>query len=161
ANAMSAGAVIQELASIVGPALAGLLIAGFGVMPVYLFDAFSFLCVVAALISMRHRAASPKPVQVNFRAMLDGIVFAWNTPLMRSITILDFAASFFVSATLQMPVFAAQILHVGSAGVGLLFAAPSIGAAMTAVLLSSGVPIRNPGATLLGAFIVSGASIAL
>jgi MFS family permease len=68
---------------------------------------------------------------------------------------LDFVATFFGSATALLPIFAREILHVGSRGYGALYAAPAAGAILAGIVMSvSGSTIRAKGATVLVAVAV-------
>jgi MFS family permease len=94
----------------------------------------SFAAVVAALLLMRdvpERAAADKAT-VSLRAAREGLRFVFSSPLIRSSMLLDFFATFFSSATALLPIFAQDILRVGPRGYGWLYAAPAVGALVTA-----------------------------
>jgi len=156
-NAIGLNSMMLQLASISGPALGGVLIAVAGVGWAYVFNAVSFLAVVAALLMMRDAPAREPAVQtppqgVSLQAALEGLRFVFQSPLMRSTMLLDFFATFFASATALLPIFAQDILHVGARGYGWLFAAPAVGSFLTSaamVPLVEGIERRGP--TLLWA----------
>ncbi len=155
-NAITLNTIMFQVASVVGPALSGLVIATLGVAWVYAFNAVSFLFVIAALLLMRDIPARPAHERGEFslRAMKEGLAFVFRAPLIRSAMLVDFFATFFASATALLPIFAQDILRVGASGYGLLSAAPSVGAAAASVLM---VPfterIRRRGATMLWAVV--------
>jgi MFS family permease len=156
-NAISLNTSMMQMASVTGPALAGILLASAGVAWVYVANAISFGFVIVALLAMRDLPERPLSVEgkrddVSLRAALEGLQFVFRSPLIRSTMLLDFFATFFSSATALLPIFAQDILHVGARGYGWLYAAPAAGALLTSALL---VPltehIERRGPTLLWA----------
>ncbi|HET7090360.1 MAG TPA: MFS transporter [Anaerolineae bacterium] len=136
-NAISLNTIIFQFGSVLGPTLAGLLIAGAGVGWVYLVNAISFLAVIVALLLMRgvprHHGAEKR--EVSLRAAAEGLRYVFSEPLIRSSMLLDFFATFFSSATALLPIFVQDILQVGPEAYGLLAAAPSIGALATSAAM--------------------------
>lgn len=161
ANALSLHAMAWEIAAIAGPALAGVVIAWRGVFPVYAIDAASFLAVLAALVAMKHRAPPRQKADISLRAALEGLRFIGRTPLIFSTMVLDFIATFFAGAMLLMPIYAERILSVGPRGLGLLYAAQPVGAAIAAAALALRGTIHRQGAAVLWSVAIYGASIAL
>src|SRR5258706_9239708 len=152
-NAITMNTIMFQLASVVGPSFGGIIIAAAGVGWVYVANALSFGCVIAALLLMR--GVSGKPVreghepedEVSWRAAREGLKFVFESPLIRSTMLLDFFATFFSSATALLPIFAQDILRVGARGYGWLYAAPAVGAALggaVVVSLTSRVRRRGP-----------------
>lgn len=149
-NALSLNTTTFELAMIVGPALAGVVIAVWSVGAVYLIDAGSYTAVVVALLMIRSPVVAGAVQRVSLSAALEGLAFVWREPILVSTMGLDFVATFFGSATALLPIFARDILHVGSAGYGLLFAAPAIGAILAGIAMSvMARRIRHQGRTIL------------
>jgi MFS family permease len=153
-NPISLNTIMFQTASVIGPALGGVVIAELGVGWAYALNAGSFLCVIVALSMMRDvawRSAGEKP-EISLRAATDGLRFVFSNPLIRSTMLLDFFATFFASATALLPIFAQDILHVGAHGYGLLAAATSVGAMITGVALVPLIDrIGRRGATMLWA----------
>lgn len=161
ANALSLNIIAWQLATIVGPTLAGVLIAWGGVAPAYWIDAASFLAVVAAALLMRRRdVPAVAPPQVSLHAALEGLRFVFRTPLIASTMLLDFFATFFGAALTLLPLFADTILHVGPVELGWLYAAPSVGALLAAMALTS-FTIRRQGLVLLWAVAIFGVCTAV
>jgi MFS family permease len=154
-NAIGLNSIMLQTASIAGPAIAGVIIAGSSVGWVYVANAVSFLAVVAAILMMRDvpsRApnSSTDDEGVSVRAALEGLRFVFRSPLMRSTMLLDFFATFFASATALLPIFAQDVLHVGPRGYGWLFAAPAVGSLLaSAAMVPLTDAIERRGATLL------------
>ena len=152
ANAITLNTIMFQTASVVGPSLGGLVIATSGVGWVYAVNAISFFCVIVSLVMMRDVPARQPSEEgsrddVSLHAALEGLRFVFRSPLIRSTMLLDFFATFFSSATALLPIFAQDILQVGAAGYGWLYAAPAAGALVasaTMVPLSSRIERRGP-----------------
>ena len=152
ANAISLNTIMFQTASVLGPALAGLVIADLGVGWAYALNAASFVCVIAALLMMRDVPARAEGAsgEISFKAAAEGLRFVFQAPLIRSTMLLDFFATFFASATALLPIFAQDILRVGARGFGLLSAAPAVGAVLTGVVLVPLIErIERRGVTML------------
>jgi MFS family permease len=139
-NAISLQTITFQTASVLGPAIGGVIIAWSGVAWSYLSNAVSFGFVILALLLMRTQpGATPDEAagkhEVSWAAAMEGLRFVFRQPLIRSTMVLDFLATFFASATALLPIFAQDILRVGPQGYGWLFAAPAVGALITGVAL--------------------------
>jgi MFS family permease len=160
-NAISLGVIVFYFAMIGGPSLAGLLLAGHGPAIVYAINALSFVAVIAALIAMRisGRATAREGEAtsgVSFAALKEGLRFVRQTPIIVQTMTLDFAATFFASATALLPIFADKILNVGARGYGLLGAAPAVGAVLTGLLMARMGTFRRQGRLVIGSVAVFG-----
>lgn len=135
ASALSLGMVITQLVSIVGTALGGFVIAWIGIANSYWLDVVSYVFVLAALVVM---VVPRVPVEVRARAGLgalaDGMRFLREHPVILGVLSMDFCATFFGSPRSLLPIYATNILHVGSRGLGFLLAGTSIGALALAPL---------------------------
>lgn len=149
----------QEISSVGGPALAGLLLASAGSQSVYITQVACALAVLFCFSRLRSygekdvSAAPPPP-----GALLEGVRFVWRNNLIFAAMALDLFAVLFGGATALLPIYAVEILHTGVAGLGWLRAAPSVGAVAMAFLLSHKQKIREAGPALL--FAVAGFGIA-
>jgi hypothetical protein len=83
----------------------------------------------------REKSQAGQRDDVSLHAALEGLRFVFRAPLIRSTMLLDFFATFFSSATALLPIYAQDILHVGAAGYGWLYAAPAAGALVTSAAL--------------------------
>jgi MFS family permease len=156
-NAISLNTIMFEVAAVLGPTLGGLLIATADIGWVYVVNAASFLAVIASLLLMRnvpgHSAGTQR--DLSLRSALDGLRFVFRAPLIRSTMLLDFFANFFASAIALLPIFAQDILNVGAQGYGWLYAAPSIGALLTSLVMVRVVDrIDHRGRLLLWSIVV-------
>ena len=159
-NAVSLGLMVFNVAMIVGPAIGGFLLASHGPAAVYGINAVSFIAVIAALGVMRASGQineeSEKANRVSYAALKEGLTFVWRTPVIVQTMTLDFAATFFASATALLPIFAEEILHVGARGVGLLAAAPAVGSVLTALLIARIGGFRRQGSIVIWAVAIFG-----
>jgi MFS family permease len=135
-NALSLMSTALQMATVVGPSLAGLVIAARGVAAVYLIDVLSFLAVIWALLVINPPPVADAVQRVSWTAAVEGLHFVWRSPIILATMGLDFMATFFSSATSLLPIFARDILHVGSEGYGFLYAAPGAGAVVAGVAVS-------------------------
>jgi MFS family permease len=160
-NALALNTIVFQAASVAGPSLAGLTIGVGGIGWAYLFNALSFLAVIAGLLMMRGvRAASGDGrSDISLRAAADGLRFVFGSPMIRSTMLLDFFATFFSSATALLPIFAQEILNVGASGYGVLYAAPAVGALVAGVIMVRAIDaIDRRGRLLLWSVAVYGAA---
>ena len=163
-NAVSLSMIVFNVATISGPALAGVLLAARGPSVIYGFNAISFVAVIIALLAM-HVSGSPelqsdRRQALSFAALKEGLQFVWRTPIMVQTMTLDFVATFFASATLLLPIFARDILQVGAHGYGLLAAAPAIGSVVTAFFMARIGTFRREGRIVVWAVAVYGVATA-
>lgn len=163
-NAVSLAVIVFNVATIAGPAIAGFLLAESGPAIIYGINALSFLAVIAALVAMR---ASGQPElqterkdALSLEALKEGLRFVWRTPIIVQTMTLDFVATFFASATLLLPIFAQERLHVGARGYGFLAAAPAIGSVVTALLMARLGTLRRQGRLVVAAVAVFGVATA-
>ena len=161
-SALSLNITVFQLATVIGPGLAGLLLRYGGPALAYAVDAVSFLGLLLALLRMDYRApAQSKPLRISFSAFRDGLRFVASSPEILWMMLLDFVATFFAGSLLLLPVFADQILHVGVGGLGLLYAAPAVGAVLAAGSMAALPPVEREGPVVLGSVVVYGAAVAL
>jgi MFS family permease len=123
-----------QFAAVVGPALAGLFVAQFDrVTPLYAFDAVAgttFL-VMVTMIKGRPLALARKAATLD--SLKEGIRFIRSTKVIFAAITLDMFAVLLGGAVTLLPVYATDILHVGAEGLGIMRAAPSIGALLMAI----------------------------
>src|SRR5215813_4519902 len=159
-NAVSLGVTVFNAAMIGGPSLAGVLLAThYGPALVYAINSASYLAVIGALLTMRvsGRAVAgedERVSKVSLGALKEGLRFVWKTPIIVQTMTLDFAATFFASATALLPIFADRILHVGARGYGVLSAAPAIGAVITGLIMARMGTFRRQGKLIVGSVAV-------
>lgn len=164
-NAVSLGMIVFNVATIGGPAIAGVLLAQSGPGLIYGINAASFVAVIFALLAMRMSGSPDRQTDrksaLSFAAMKEGLAFVWRTPIMVQTMTLDFVATFFASATMLLPIFARERLHVGPHGYGWLAAAPAIGSVLTAYVIARlGTTMQRQGRIVVWAVAVFGVATA-
>ncbi|OGH18205.1 MAG: hypothetical protein A3F31_05190 [Candidatus Levybacteria bacterium RIFCSPHIGHO2_12_FULL_38_12] len=149
-NAISLNVVMFQASLVVGPALAGILIAQLGEGYVYGLSAVSFAGALLALflIKTTGEPKGEKP-EISIAAIAEGITFIKSQTLIWSTMLLDFFSTFFASATVLLPIFAKDILHVGPQGFGVLAASPAIGAVVAGFVFAHFGILRKQGTILL------------
>ena len=139
-----------QLATVIGPALGGLLCA-WSIPAAYFISAAGTVVLIGCLAAMRvpARAAGPGPRPSPVTSLAEGFAFLRRTPLLLAVMGLDLFAVLLGGAVYLLPVFAEDILHVGAGGLGLLRAAPGAGAFCMAMLLVHLPPMKRAGRNLL------------
>ena len=147
-----------QLAAVIGPALGGAVIAlTGGATLVYLLDACGSLIYIALILLIRARPATPPAKrETTVRSLAEGLRFLRGSQVLLAAITLDMFGVLLGGATTLLPIFAKDILHVGPVGLGWLRAAPSVGAALMALILTHTPLFRRAGRTLLWAVIVFG-----
>jgi len=148
-----------QMASIAGPALAGIVVALLNnVTVIYFFDALAGLTflVLLSLIKGRQLALSRKAS--TWESLLEGAHFIRKTKVILAAITLDMFAVLLGGAVTLLPVYATDILKVGPVGLGMMRAAPSIGALIVVVILAHLPPFKEAGKTLL--LVVAGFGLA-
>ena len=122
---------------VIGPALAGVLLAAAGAAVCFYANALSYLAVLAGLLAMRLPPAPPRPrgsASADLHALGEGVRYIFGAPLQRTLVVVTTAFSIFGFAFISMlPVFARDVLGSDSAGYGLLMSAVGVGAAAGAI----------------------------
>lgn len=154
-------AASTQLAALLGPALGGVLVAGPGVAACFAVDAVGFLVFTVALLFVRPLPpatdATGKGVRQAFAAVADGVRFVRGHRLIVGLLLIDAAAMVFTMPQALYPVLADEQFGGGPAAVGLLYAAPALGALVGAA--TSGWTARAGGHALVGAVLVWGLSL--
>lgn len=149
-NAVTLSSMVFQIATILGPGIAGVLIARFGVGVIYWINGISFIALIGALLLMK--TATPARLAANaanWKTLLEGLRYVRRERIIFSTMLLDFFATFFSGANTLLPIFAADILKVGAEGFGILAAAESIGAVAAGFIVSVWGNIKHKGAVLL------------
>jgi MFS family permease len=146
---VSVNAVLFQTGVIVGPSIGGVL-AIFGYHVVYGIACVLLTFTVLMVANVRPVWPQGKATQWRWHSVLDGFRFVvGKKPLLGAIS-LDLFAVLFGGATALLPVFATDVLHVDSAGLGVLRAAPGVGAAIVALGLGLRPITRHAGRWMFG-----------
>ncbi|MFO7630982.1 MAG: MFS transporter [Caldilinea sp.] len=162
-NAISLNSIAFQVATITGPALAGLVISRFSVGWVYAANALSFIVIIAALVLLHYRGgrAAAADTGLNVKAVVEGWRFVRGTRIIWGSMLLDFFATFFSSARTMLPLVAGQILRVGAEGYGLLATADAVGSLLAGSIISLRRDIYRQGLVLLTSVAFYGLATAL
>jgi MFS family permease len=138
-NAVSLNSVLVNVARTLGPAVAGLLIAGVGVGVCFLLNAVSFVAVVASLLRLDLARLNPTPPEPRAKGQLrEGLRYVRRTPEL-AIPLLMMGAVGCLTYEFQvsLPVMARSGLHVGATGFGFMTAAMGVGAVLGGLLVAT------------------------
>jgi MFS family permease len=146
-NAIALNSSLFNLARLIGPALAGFVVAGFGPGFCYLLDGFSYVAVIGALLAMRlpkkpARAAKQHP----WTDLRQGFRYAFGFAPIRVLILLVAAISAIgFSYAVLTPIFARDVFHGDARTLGYLMSASGIGALIGALYLGSRTSVRGLG----------------
>jgi len=133
-RAVAASATTTQLATIAGPAVGGALYILGPTVPYTTCSALFLASVVLlAFIELERLVTTRTPV--NFKAFFAGISFIRHNPIVLGVISLDLFAVLLGGTTALLPIFADEVFHTGSEGLGLLRAAPAVGALAITILL--------------------------
>lgn len=131
-NAVSLNAMENNLARVIGPSIAGALIAGVGIGFCFLFNALSYLAVLAMLYAMRKSELYPahtapkKPGQ-----LMEGLRYIQSTPLIKkTLLLIAIIGAFTFEFQVTLPLLSDRVFHTGAAGYAALYAAMGLGSAV-------------------------------
>ncbi len=141
-NAIALNSSLMNSARIIGPAIAGVAIAVFGIGGGFLGNAISFIALLLALVLMRpselHRATAPRSKDPVFTQLREGLRYALHTPEVLLVLILVGAlGAFGYNTSTILPLVAKYVLHFGAAGFGLLLSAMGAGSLGGALWVAS------------------------
>lgn len=157
-NAVALNSAQFSVARVVGPAIAGTLIAAAGLTVVFWINAASFVAVLVALFRIRPRAVPATRGATPAARLATGVRYAWGDPTVRAMILSIGVFSFFgapISALL--PVYARDVFHRGPGAFGSLAAAMGLGAVIGALALGRLGRASQP--IIGGALVVLGAAL--
>jgi len=148
-NAVTWRSSAWQLAAVVGPAVGGLLYAFGGTTAAYTGDVVLMIVGLVAIASIQYRSVINRGHTNDIgESLVSGVRFVFGAPILLSAMALDLFSVFFGGATALLPVYAAEILHVGPQGLGLLRAAPAFGAVLMSLLIVHRPPFVQAGKSL-------------
>jgi MFS family permease len=155
-QAVALNSSLGQIATIAGPALGGVLV----ILGVEIAYALSLVLLIVAVVLVAglqgggRTETSREPV--SWSTLLSGINFVRSRPIVLGSISLDLFAVLFGGATALLPIYAGEILDVGPAGLGLMRAAPAVGAALLAAVLTVRPLRRRVGPWMFGSVAVFG-----
>lgn len=138
-NAIALNSSVFNASAVIGPAIAGLVIAAVGIPICFLANSLSYVASIAALLLMRDLPSVVQPhAQLSFLPHLaEGASYAWHEPVVGMLLLAVAVFSLFAMNRLTLiPLFADQVLHVGAQGFGLLLGSMGLGSLFGALTLA-------------------------
>ncbi len=163
-NAIALNSLAFNITKVLGPTVGGFLIGAFGPGGNFFVQGCAYVCVMAAIYAMNvqpHDATAVRKSSVvsNLR---EGLAYVKSTPVVLALMISSLVPSIFAQPyQTLMPVFQKDVLHQGPGALGLMLAAPGVGAVIAALLLASLGGFRRKGLLLLFALLALGTSLIL
>lgn len=158
-SALSLQQAMFQTSAVIGPAIAGLLITKVSLSAVYWIDAVSFTAAFGALLMMKPLLAEGAGESRGIASMMEGIRFLKGRQALKGVFLVDLNAMILGAPRALFPEFGTVIFGGTGATVGLLYAAPGVGALLGAVL-SGWVPkVRRAGRAVLVAVAIWGAAV--
>jgi MFS family permease len=138
-NAIALNSSMVNTARLLGPSIAGVIIAAVGEGYCFLIDGFSYLAVIASLLAMRVASVPKKKVK---KAIWHDLKDGWSyvihfTPIRLILLLLALVSLVGMQYTVLLPIFAARVLHGGAHTLGFLMGASGVGAVAGAMFLAT------------------------
>jgi len=157
-NAISLNSATFNAARVVGPAIAGVLLAAVGEGTCFLINGVSFLAVIFSLTAMRIPPAAPKAPAPMWRHLVDGFRYASHNCAVRRVLALMGATTLAgMPGLVLMPFFADDIFHRGARGLGVLMGAMGVGAVVGALTLARRTELSGLGRVMVIGGVTTGA----
>jgi MFS family permease len=150
-----------QIASVVGPAVAGVLIATIGLPGAYGLDVVSFGASLVGLLAIAPITPFASAARPGLAAVREGLRFVLSRRVILSTFVIDLDAMIFGMPTSLFPVLALDVFHAGPTGLGLLGAAPAVGALLGALLSGWVSSVRRVGQAVVVAVAMWGVAIVL
>ncbi|MEU9132191.1 MFS transporter [Kitasatospora sp. NPDC048540] len=160
-SAVALTSTLNTTAGLVGPALAGLLIAKVDLAAAFWIDAATFGVYVLTLFALPAQRPGEGSSRPGWRALAEGLRYVRDNKAVGSVLMIDMSAMVFGMPKALFPSLGTGLFHGGSVAVGLLYAAPGAGALIGAAASGWTGKVRRPGPIVLWAVCVWGAAIAL
>lgn len=154
-QAIAFNSMAWQSASILGPALGGLVVAASPALA-YGFAGLLYLGAIVALATMRADTRPHRTEGSQLALIREGLAYVWSNKVVLGAISLDLVAVLLGGATALLPVYARDVLHVGPSAFGLLRGAPAIGALTAALILARRPLRRRAGLWMFGGVAVFG-----
>jgi MFS family permease len=153
ANAVSLNSVVVNAARVVGPAIAGLLIATVGIAPAFLVNGVSFLAVIAGLLMMRaDEIQRTAPIPRGPGQLREGLRYVWSHPELRTpLLLMAVVGTLAYNFSVVLPLFASETFRAGARGFGGLFSVMGAGAVLGGLVVAArarATPMLQAGAAI-------------
>jgi MFS family permease len=162
ANAVALNSSMINAARIVGPALAGVVVASFGEGICFVINAASYIATIAALLMMKFREPAPREVTATSicRSLIEGYRYTVaTTPIRDLLILLGVVGVMGMPYMTLMPVFAAHVHQSGADTLGIMFGAVGLGALIGALFLAQRKTIIGIGRVIVFATVGFGVGL--
>ena len=160
-NAVTMATLMMQSTQLTAPVIAGFLIDFLGVQASYFTDAALLIpSVIAVLLTRVSGQPQGQQRTISWRSLIEGFEFLWHMRIILSLLLLDFFAVLFGFFRPILPIFADVVFNVGARGLGMLYAAPAIGALIGSGLLLSAGDVKRKGALSVIATLLFAMSLA-
>jgi MFS family permease len=151
-SAIALNSILWQGAAVLGPAVAGVVLAGWGEPGNFYLNVVSDVLNLALLWAIRMPPAAPRTTTHSaWQGVREGAGYAWGQPSVRGLLLAAAGVCFLgLSYTQLMPVFARDVYHVGPEGLGLLLTMPAAGTIVAALALATAGQIPRKGRLFLG-----------
>ena len=161
-SAIALNSGVFNAARVVGPTIAGILIAIIGTGGAFLLNAFSYVAVIIALRKIKIKHSEPAPKRNAIHAIKEGIHYSFTHPIIRTLfLVIGIVSIFGWSYTTVLPIMAVNEFHVGAAGLGYLYAASGVGSLVATVMVAMFSKKISPVFFIIGGTIIFSISIFL
>ncbi|HYR94164.1 MAG TPA: MFS transporter [Methylomirabilota bacterium] len=150
-NAVMLNASIFRVGRLIGPGLAGVIIALYGPAVAYFVNVVSYAAILVALAAMRVVEPPLRATGPLLRSAAQGLAYSLGRPLLRSVLILESVHSFFGINTALITILASDVLHAGPEGLGLLLSSQAVGALIGTTFLVMTGDIEHKGRAMIAA----------
>lgn len=145
-NAIALNSSMFNGARIIGPAIAGIVVAKIGEGWCFFSDAVSYIAVIVGLLMMHVTRRERRPMGSPMEHIIEGFRFVRHTaPIRALLLLLGLVSLVAMPYTVLMPVFADRILHGGARGLGILMGATGVGALLGALTLATRTGVHGLG----------------
>lgn len=159
AAALSLNQVLFQTGLVVGPAIAGLLIARAGLYWAYAGDTATYLVAALSVLLMGPQPPSSNSRPAGLRAPLEALAYIRRRPVILSIFAIDLVAMIFGMPRAVFPALATEVFRTGPQGLGLLYAAPGVGALLGALVTGWAPRVVRRGQVVIWSVLGWGAGI--
>jgi MFS family permease len=143
-NAIALNATMFNLARVIGPAVAGLVLATWGATWCFGLNGASFLAVIAGLLAMRIPFSPQVALEEPVGQVREGIRYTRRHPVILPLILITMVSGVFAfSYSTLLPAFAVEVFHRGEAALGMLTAAVGVGALLGSLFLASNARVRG------------------
>lgn len=161
-NAIALNSAQFHTARLVGPAVAGLVLAAWGASANFYINAISFLAVILAMMAIRPERRPKTPEFSIMNHLREGFAYVRGNPVIRTLLLsIGLITLFGMPYATLMPVYAKNVLHLGASGFGFMMAANGAGALMGALLVGALAPYVKRETMIKAGTIMFGTALAL